>query len=295
MDGAQIDGKVVRAKFTLPERKKIPSPSKAVATTSRRDGPKSEDAAAADGEKDGAPKRPREASPRRKPPSPPRRRSPIARRGSPRRGPPDSPPPRRRQDSPPRRRPDSPYRRGGSPPPRRRPGSPAARGRSPSSPPRRFRSPARFDFRIVLQIAGISKKDARRKSCSPAISSTKTKVPKTCSKSSTKVSYWSPTTQSLPCEEATSFSITIPLSKETHVILCAEAGAHHLDVVDNLILHHLAHAGDLAGYQGAVVLGGPSEVEVLAAAGAGAGAAAGARAAHPLQPVSLKSVDELKA
>ncbi|GFQ04901.1 serine/arginine-rich splicing factor sr45 [Phtheirospermum japonicum] len=139
MDGAQVDGKVVRAKFTLPERKKVASPPKAVATTSRKDGPKSEDAAA-DGDKDG-PKRPRDASPRGRPLSPPRRRSPLARRGSPRRGP-GSPPPRRRADSPVRRKANSPYRRGDSPPPRRRPASPA-RGRSPSSPPRRFRSPPR--------------------------------------------------------------------------------------------------------------------------------------------------------
>lgn len=55
---AQIDGKVVRAKFTLPERKKVTSPPKAVATTSRRDASKAEDAAA-DGDKDGV-KRPRE-------------------------------------------------------------------------------------------------------------------------------------------------------------------------------------------------------------------------------------------
>ncbi|KAL2245131.1 UNVERIFIED_CONTAM: Serine/arginine-rich splicing factor SR45 [Sesamum indicum] len=139
MDGAQIDGKVVRAKFTLPERKKVASPPKAVPSTSRRDAPKSDDAAA-DADKDGL-KRPREVSPRRKPLSPPRRRSPVGRRGSPRREP-DSPPlPRRRADSPARRRADSPYRRD-SPLPRRRPPSPP-RGRSPSSPPRRYRSPPR--------------------------------------------------------------------------------------------------------------------------------------------------------
>lgn len=166
---AQIDGKVVHAKFTLPERKKVSSPPKAVATASRRDAPKT-DGPGNDVEKDG-PKRQREckillvniyndvtvnfcclillfycyyflsASPRRKP-SPPRRRSPVARRGSPRREL-DSPP-RRRGDSPVRRRLNSPpYRRGDSPPPRRRPASPA-RGRSPSSPPRRYRSPPRL-------------------------------------------------------------------------------------------------------------------------------------------------------
>ncbi|KAG6405183.1 hypothetical protein SASPL_132769 [Salvia splendens] len=52
MDGAQIDGKVVRAKFTLPERKKVASPPKTVATTSRRDASKAEDTAA-DGDRDG--------------------------------------------------------------------------------------------------------------------------------------------------------------------------------------------------------------------------------------------------
>lgn len=54
---AQVDGKVVRAKFTLPERKKVASPPKPVAATLRRE-PKAEDTAA-DGDKDGA-KRPRE-------------------------------------------------------------------------------------------------------------------------------------------------------------------------------------------------------------------------------------------
>lgn len=58
---AQIDGKVVRSKFTLPERKKPASPPKAAATTSRRDGPKADDVAA-DANKDG-PKRPRDGKP----------------------------------------------------------------------------------------------------------------------------------------------------------------------------------------------------------------------------------------
>ncbi|RVW42255.1 Serine/arginine-rich splicing factor SR45 [Vitis vinifera] len=128
---AQIDGNVVRAKFTLPQRQKISSPPKAVATASKRDGPKT-DNVGADVEKDG-PKRQREASPRRKPPSPPRRRSPAPGRrgGSPRRQL-DSPQ-RRRGESPIRRRVESPYRRGETPP-RRRPASPS-RGRSPLSPP----------------------------------------------------------------------------------------------------------------------------------------------------------------
>ena len=54
---AQIDGKVVHAKFTLPERKKV-SPPKAVASTSRRDASKA-DSAGRDLDKDGL-KRPRE-------------------------------------------------------------------------------------------------------------------------------------------------------------------------------------------------------------------------------------------
>ncbi|CAK9165671.1 unnamed protein product [Ilex paraguariensis] len=135
MDGAQVDGNVVRTRFTLPERKKASSPPRTSAP-SRRDAPKS-DTDGADVETDG-PKRQRESSPRRKPLSPSQRRSSVARRGSPRRNP-DSPP-RRLADSPVRRRAQSPYRRRDSPPPRRRPASPA-RGRSPSSPPRRNRSP----------------------------------------------------------------------------------------------------------------------------------------------------------
>ncbi|KAL6201896.1 hypothetical protein ACLB2K_025608 [Fragaria x ananassa] len=160
MDGGQIDGNVVQAKFTLSQRQKSPPP-KAVVTAPKRDTVKADGINA---DKDG-PKRLREASPRRRPPSPPRR-SPVARRGgSPRRRL-DSPPPRRRPGSPyrrvdtsPRRRPTSPSRgRSGSPPPRRRSparvsprrmrGSPPARRRgSPParrrSPPRRARSPPR--------------------------------------------------------------------------------------------------------------------------------------------------------
>lgn len=55
---AQIDGNVVRAKFTLPERKKVSPPPKVVAAVSKKDGPKI-DAVGADVEK-GGPKRPRE-------------------------------------------------------------------------------------------------------------------------------------------------------------------------------------------------------------------------------------------
>ncbi|CAI0555590.1 unnamed protein product [Linum tenue] len=131
MDGGQIDGNIVRVRFTLPPRQqKVSPPAKPVASAPKRDLPKT-DGASADVDKDG-PKRPRELSPRR--------RSPIGRRGgSPRRPPPDSPPPRRRLDSPPRRR-------RGETPPRRRPASPGAKGRSSSPPPRRYRSPPRCAF-----------------------------------------------------------------------------------------------------------------------------------------------------
>ncbi|TQD89906.1 hypothetical protein C1H46_024537 [Malus baccata] len=130
MDGAQIDGNVVRAKFTLPQRQKVSSPPKPVATAPKRDTVKTDGVSA---DKD-APKRPREASPRRRGALSPRRRSPVSRRGE---------SPRRALDSPPRRHaasPARPYRRGGSPP-RRRLASPS-RGRSGSPPPRR-RSPIR--------------------------------------------------------------------------------------------------------------------------------------------------------
>lgn len=55
---AQIDGNVVRAKFTLPERKKVSPPPKVVAAASKKDGPKV-DTVGADVEK-GGPKRSRE-------------------------------------------------------------------------------------------------------------------------------------------------------------------------------------------------------------------------------------------
>lgn len=60
MDGGQIDGNVVRAKFTLPPRKKVSSPRKPVPTAPKKDTPKN-DSASADVEKDG-PKRPRECT-----------------------------------------------------------------------------------------------------------------------------------------------------------------------------------------------------------------------------------------
>ncbi|RWR85364.1 serine/arginine-rich splicing factor SR45 isoform X2 [Cinnamomum micranthum f. kanehirae] len=142
MDGAQIDGNVVRARFTLPPRPKVSPPPKAVPVTSRREAPQRENVGA-DVEKDGQQRQ--KESPRRKPLSPPRRRSPIGRRGeSPRRRPVS--PLRRRVDSPPRRRVDSPHPRGETPP-RRRPASP--RRRSPSPAPRKNRSPARASPRRV--------------------------------------------------------------------------------------------------------------------------------------------------
>ncbi|KAF3493362.1 hypothetical protein DY000_02054961 [Brassica cretica] len=101
MDGGQIDGNVVKAKFTLPPRQKLSPPPKPVSTAPKREAPKSDSAAI---EKDG-PGRPRETSPRR--------RSPL---------------PWRLPDSPPRRRPSPPIRRRGDTPPRRRAASPP-RGR----------------------------------------------------------------------------------------------------------------------------------------------------------------------
>lgn len=52
---AQIDGKVVQAKFTLPERKRVSPPPKPLATGSRRDVTRN-DNAGIEAEKDG-PKR----------------------------------------------------------------------------------------------------------------------------------------------------------------------------------------------------------------------------------------------
>ncbi|CAI0450367.1 unnamed protein product [Linum tenue] len=125
MDGGQIDGKIVRVRFTLPPRQqKVSPPAKPVASAPKREIPKT-DGASADVDKDG-PKRPRERMPS-----------------------PDSPPPRRRLDSPPRRRVDSPPFRRGETPPRRRPASPGAKGRSSSPPPRRYRSPPRNSPRRV--------------------------------------------------------------------------------------------------------------------------------------------------
>ncbi|CAN7134183.1 unnamed protein product [Brassica rapa subsp. narinosa] len=124
MDGGQIDGNVVKAKFTLPSRQKLSPPPKPVSTAPKREAPKPDNAAAGI-EKD-RPMRSRETSPRR--------RSPL---------------PRRLPDSPPRRRPSPPIRRRGDTPPRRRAASPP-RGRSPSSPPpRRQRSPLRGSPRRI--------------------------------------------------------------------------------------------------------------------------------------------------
>jgi hypothetical protein len=55
---AQIDGNVVRAKFTLPPRQKLSPPPKPIAAAPKRDAPKT-DNTSADAEKDG-PKRQRE-------------------------------------------------------------------------------------------------------------------------------------------------------------------------------------------------------------------------------------------
>lgn len=55
---AQIDGNVVKARFTLPPRHKVSPPPKASAVAPKRDGPRT-DNASADVEKDG-PKRQRE-------------------------------------------------------------------------------------------------------------------------------------------------------------------------------------------------------------------------------------------
>lgn len=55
----QIDGNVVKAKFTLPARQKVSPPPKPVPSAPKRDAPKS-DNAGADVEKDG-PRRPRES------------------------------------------------------------------------------------------------------------------------------------------------------------------------------------------------------------------------------------------
>ncbi|XP_038998603.1 serine/arginine-rich splicing factor SR45-like isoform X3 [Hibiscus syriacus] len=52
MDGAQIDGNVVRAKFTLPPRPKVSPPPKPIAPAPKRDAPKS-DNVNADTERDG--------------------------------------------------------------------------------------------------------------------------------------------------------------------------------------------------------------------------------------------------
>ncbi|KAL7000162.1 Calpain-type cysteine protease dek1 [Sarracenia purpurea var. burkii] len=57
----QIDGNIVRTKFTLPERKKVSPPPKVVPTASKREAPKI-DNVGADVEKDG-PKRQREHKP----------------------------------------------------------------------------------------------------------------------------------------------------------------------------------------------------------------------------------------
>ncbi|PWZ34691.1 Serine/arginine-rich splicing factor SR45 [Zea mays] len=103
MDGGQIDGNIVKLRFTLQPRQRAASPVKAPPPPPKRDALQIEKGVSS-AEKD-AQQRPKESSPRRKPASPLRKRSPNRRAESPRR-PPD-PSPRRRPDSPPiRRRPD---------------------------------------------------------------------------------------------------------------------------------------------------------------------------------------------
>lgn len=55
---AQIDGNIVKTKFTLPPRPKVSPPPKPTASAAKRDAPKPENAAA-DIDRDG-PKRPQE-------------------------------------------------------------------------------------------------------------------------------------------------------------------------------------------------------------------------------------------
>ncbi|KAG6407342.1 hypothetical protein SASPL_130331 [Salvia splendens] len=240
MDGAQIDGKVVRAKFTLPERKKVASPPKAVATTSRRDASKAEDTAV-DGDRDDE-KRLRDVSPRRKPLSPPRRRSPGPRRGSPgpRRGSPGPRrgSPRREQDSPPppRRRADSPYRRGDSPPIRRRAPLSPARGRSPS-PPRRFRSPPRSSPRRIRgsPVRRRSPPPPRRRSPRRLRSPPRrSPVGRRRSRSPMRRPARSPSRSPSPRRLLSVLNVVFSL------FTCAEVECHLLDV-GGLILRHLVH------------------------------------------------------
>ena len=56
----QIDGNVVKAKFTLPPRQNLSPPPKPVSSATKREAPKS-DSTGADIEKDG-PRRPREST-----------------------------------------------------------------------------------------------------------------------------------------------------------------------------------------------------------------------------------------
>ncbi|KAK1282137.1 Arginine/serine-rich protein 45 [Acorus calamus] len=151
MDGTDR-GNVIKAKFTLPPRRKVSPPPKPISVGPKRDVPPRENVGA-NNEKD-MQQRPRESSPRRKPPSPGRKRSPIGRRGAV--GIPpyvaEWTPPHRRGDTPPRRRPLSPVRRRSPSPVRRRIRSPVrvsprrgrgspVRKRSPIPPRRRNRPP----------------------------------------------------------------------------------------------------------------------------------------------------------
>uniref|UniRef100_A0A452XK59 RRM domain-containing protein n=1 Tax=Aegilops tauschii subsp. strangulata TaxID=200361 RepID=A0A452XK59_AEGTS len=137
MDGAQIDGNVVKVKFApAPGQKAAVSLPKALPHPPKRDVPET-DTLVPNAEK-ATQQRPRESSTQRKPAqSPQRRPAPGGRVDSPRRRP-DSPPIHPWKDPPPFRR--------GRTPPSLRPGYPVRR-RSPSPPPRRFRSPRRFSPR----------------------------------------------------------------------------------------------------------------------------------------------------
>ena len=137
MDGAQIDGNVVKVKFApAPGQKAAVSLPKALPNPPKRDLPET-DTVVPNAEK-ATQQRPRELSTQRKPAlSPQRRPAPSGRVDSPRRQP-DAPPIHPWKDPPLFRR--------GRTPPSLRPGYPVRR-RSPSPPPRRFRSPRRFSPR----------------------------------------------------------------------------------------------------------------------------------------------------
>ncbi|KAH9300455.1 hypothetical protein KI387_012038, partial [Taxus chinensis] len=172
MNGGQVDGNVITARFTLPQRTRTSPPPRAVVVPPKRD-LSMRDTTAPDAVKDGA-VRHRESPPLRRKSRSPLRRSPIHRRG-------DSP--RRRGDSPARRRPVSPPRRNSSPPfrrrnrspirtsPRRMRGSPVGRLRSPlshrrRSPPRRGRTPPRRSSPVRRRTRSPPRRSVRSRSTS---------------------------------------------------------------------------------------------------------------------------------